>query len=117
MAVSVTEYIYLGASGRKYSYRLFDAEDFHLLPLPGGTYIFALNDISRTPVFIEAANSVRASVLRMDMEYWKLAKTVYGAELVFIHIDPELRAHDRDMEKWDLIVASRPAMNTPGMAV
>jgi len=102
---------YTGASGRLYTYLLFSADNLHSLPLQGGSYIFAQNDAARTPIFVEATNSVRASVMRQGMAEWNAARTNHGAELVLIHVDPALNAADRQSEKTDLVACYYPPMN------
>jgi hypothetical protein len=67
-------YTYSAVSGRNYSYLLFSPENLGTLPMQGGNYIFALNNAERTPIFIEATNSVHASVARQGMAEWKVAK-------------------------------------------
>lgn len=109
----MSSYIYVGTSKRSYSYLLNSADDLLRLPLQGGNYIFALNDRARTPVLIEAANNIRASVIQSDMQSWEIARRLYGAELVFIHTGFNHLAHDRLIEKWDLIAAYSPPMNQP----
>jgi len=103
---------YSGASGRLYTYVIFSAADLHNLPAQGGSYIFAVNDAARTPVFIEATNGVRASVMRQGMAEWNVARTKHGAELVLIHVDPALTMARRQSEKEDLIACYYPPMNT-----
>ena len=102
---------YSGASGRLYHYVIFSADDLHNLPTHGGCYIFALNDAARTPVFIEATNSVRASVMRQGMAEWNVAKAEHGAKLVLIHFEEDQNAADRQAEKADFIACFYPPMN------
>ena len=104
-------YTYTGASERLYSYLLFSADALASLPKQAGNYIFALNDSGRTPVFIEATNSVRSAVARHAMEEWRIARTVHGAELVLIHVDPALNMAALQSEKNDLIACYHPPMN------
>ena len=103
--------IYTGASGRSYQYLLVSTNDLAALPMQAGSYIFALNNAERTPVFIEATSGVRASVLNQNMALWNKAKTEHGAELVLIHVDPALNMATWQSEKADLIACYYPPMN------
>ena len=102
---------YSGASGKLYSYLFFSTEDLAALPMQAGNYIFAFGDGARTPIFIEATNGVRAAVMRQAMAEWRTARTVFGAELVLIHVDPALDMAARQSEKEDLIACYHPPMN------
>ncbi len=104
-------YTYTGASGRLYTYVLVSADDLHSLPMQGGSYVFATNDAARTPVFIEATNSVRASVMRQGMVEWNRARTEHGAEWVLIHVNPTRNMADWQSEKTDLVACYYPPMN------
>lgn len=102
---------YTGSSGRFYPFLLVDPNNLDLLPLQGGNYIFALNDAYRTPIFIDASDSVRDAVSRNGQHSWKLARTIYGAQCVLIHVDPRIMEKDRECERQDLLEAYRPLMN------
>jgi hypothetical protein len=102
---------YTGASGRFYPFLLADTYNLDLLPLQGGNYIFALDDAYRTPIFIDGSQSVREAVSRNGMHLWKLARTLYGAKFVLIHVDPRIDDDDQEKERNDLIEAYRPVMN------
>ena len=102
---------YTGASKRHYPYLLVDSNHLDLLPMQGGNYIFASNDLYRSPIFVDASSDVRSAVLRNGMEFWKVARAIHGAALVLIHIDHRLDANDLETERRDLIEAYRPVMN------
>lgn len=107
----MTGHTYTGAFGRLYTYMIVSTDNLDNLPKQGGTYIFAVNNAERTPIFIEATNGVRASVTRQGLAEWNKAKNEHGAELVLIHVDPALNMADRQLEKTDLIACYYPPMN------
>jgi hypothetical protein len=98
---------YQGASGRNYAYGIFSTADLNNLPLQAGNYIFATAD--GTAIYIEAANSVRKSVVESD--FWDHAQDVHGASFLLVHFDHESGEPQRHAEKMDLIDAHHPPMN------
>jgi hypothetical protein len=99
-----------GHSRKHYSYLLMRGSEIANLPRQAGNYIFAKGDSSAPiPIFIEAADGLRASV--SDSNLWTLAQSNHGATLICFHTNPKADRGMREAEKKDLIDHYAPPMN------
>lgn len=106
-------FVFIGLSGKRYTYSIVPANEAMHLPLQAGNYLFASGDaVTPIPVFINQAASIRKSFL--DLNFWPIAQRVHYATLLYLHVDLEQNLAAREAEQMDLIAAYSPPMNSTG---
>jgi len=109
-------FTFCGVSGKAYTYSLVVPEIKSLTRQPG-KFIFASgNATNPVPELISMSEKLREDIGKHFVPggFWDIARNVYGASLLYIHVDQERAPMKRQTEKDDLEAAYRPRMNSRG---